>query len=242
MKTFLISVLLIQLVQEPAVFAQHAHHSGQTPRADSTSGQQEQHEVADAERLHQESVNHFRHSNSYLPGIPATRDGSGTSWLPDATSMQAYHARRGEWDFMLHGVAFLRYTVQDVFERGSRGDRSFNAPNWVMLAAHRPFSGGHQLTLRTMLSFDPLTIGGAGYPLLFQTGELYKGQPLIDRQHPHDFFGEMAFAYARALSDKASVFVYFGLPGEPALGPPAFLHRPSSQHNPDAPLSHQVGS
>jgi len=34
------------------------------------------------------------------------------------------------------------------------------------------------------------------------------------------------------------VFGYLGYPGEPALGPPAFMHRISAMNNPDAPLGH----
>jgi len=89
-----------------------------------------------------------------------------------------------------------------------------------------------------MISVDPITEGGGGYPLLFQSGEAYKGQPLVDRQHPHDFFSELSVGYSQALSKKADIFIYAAYPGEPALGPVAFMHRPSSLDNPDAPISH----
>ena len=62
--------------------------------------------------------------------------------------------------------------------------------------------------------------------------------PLVDRQHPHDLFSELSVAYSYALSKNADVFVYVGYPGEPALGPVAFMHRASSFDNPDAPISH----
>ena len=42
-------------------------------------------------------------------GIPETRAGSGTSWLPDASSMEAAHLMRGSWSVMLHGHGFLQY-------------------------------------------------------------------------------------------------------------------------------------
>jgi hypothetical protein len=48
----------------------------------------------------------------------------------------------------------------------------------------------------------------------------------------------LSVSYAQALSKKADVFVYVAYPGEPALGPVAFMHRPSSMDNPDAPISH----
>ena len=177
-------------------------------------------------------------SSAILPDLPMTRDGSGTSWHPDASPMHALHGQAGAWDLMLHGSAFLRYTAQDVFESGERGDQQLNVPNWVMGMAQRPITERSQLALRAMLSLDPLTMGGAGYPLLFQTGETWQGEPLIDRQHPHDFFSELSVAYGQQLGEQAGVFAYVGYPGEPALGPPAFMHRPSAAHNPDAPLGH----
>jgi hypothetical protein len=44
------------------------------------------------------------------------------------------------------------------------------------------------LTLRAMLSLEPATITGCFYPLLFQQGETAYGNPLVDGQHPHNFF------------------------------------------------------
>ena len=82
-------------------------------------------------------------------------------------------------------------------------------------------------------------MGKSGYPLLFQTGETANGvDPLIDRQHPHDLLMEAALTYSHDFSPGSSAFVYAGLPGEPALGPNAFMHRLSAMENPEAPLSH----
>ncbi len=89
-----------------------------------------------------------------------------------------------------------------------------------------------------MFSLDALIAGGSGYPLLFQTGETHKGNPLIDRQHPHDLFSELSISYSYAISKNMDVFAYIGYPGEPALGPVTFMHRPSSLDNPNAPISH----
>jgi hypothetical protein len=89
-----------------------------------------------------------------------------------------------------------------------------------------------------MLSLDPL-MGKNGYPLLLQTGETANGvDPLIDRQHPHDLFMELAGIYSAPIVSGASGFLYLGYPGEPALGPPAFMHRFSGMDNPEAPISH----
>jgi hypothetical protein len=100
-------------------------------------------------------------------------------------------------------------------------------------------AGPGMLGVRAMLSADPLLIGKKGYPLLFQTGETSDGRtPLIDRQHPHDLFMELSTSYSLPIAAQSSVFAYAGLPGEPALGPPTFMHRFSASENPEAPLLH----
>jgi hypothetical protein len=138
----------------------------------------------------------------------------------------------GEWSTMTHGFVNLIYDKQG----GPRGDKKTFSTSMLMVMGQRPAAGG-TLGLRGMVSADPL-MGKTGYPLLLQTGEAANGQPLIDRQHPHDLFMELAASYSRPLSERSSVFVYAGLPGEPALGPPAFMHRFSGEDNPEAPISH----
>jgi hypothetical protein len=89
-----------------------------------------------------------------------------------------------------------------------------------------------------MASLEPATLGGRGYPLLLQTGESYRGEPLHDRQHPHDFVMELAALFQQPVASNLAVELYGGLAGEPALGPVAFMHRPSAQNDPLAPLGH----
>jgi hypothetical protein len=88
------------------------------------------------------------------------------------------------------------------------------------------------------VSLDPLIERGYGYPLLYQTGEQFGGQPIHDRQHPHDLFDELAVTYSYKFNDKNSFYLYAGYPGEPALGPPTFMHRTSAMNIPDAPIGH----
>jgi hypothetical protein len=107
----------------------------------------------------------------------------------------------------------------------------------LMGMAQRSLGDGH-LTLRGMISLDPL-MGKSGYPLLLQTGETADGvTALVDRQHPHDFFMELAGIYSASVAPGASAFLYLGYPGEPALGPPTFMHRYSGMDNPEAPIGH----
>ena len=176
-------------------------------------------------------------ASATAPHGPMSRDGSGTAWLPDASPMEAVHASAGAWALMLHGAAFPRYTAQDAFDSGTRGDASLGAPNWVMGMAQRS-AGLGRLTVRAMISADPLTEGGDGYPLLLQSGETFEGERLVDRQHPHDLVDELAVMYTAPVSDRVGVFGYAAYPGEPALGPPAFMHRPSARFLADAPISH----
>ncbi|NUN69727.1 MAG: hypothetical protein HUU02_08455 [Bacteroidetes bacterium] len=166
--------------------------------------------------------------------LPMSMDGSGTSWLPAHSAVRMSMSHSGPWMLMTHGSLVLRYTAQG----GSRGESAFSAPNWFMASAQRSIAEGQQLTFRTMVSLDRITEGGDGYPLLLQSGETWNGKALTDRQHPHDVIAELSASYSVAVSPEAGLYLYLGYPGEPALGPTAFMHRPSAQFNPDAPIGH----
>ena len=152
---------------------------------------------------------------------PMSREGSGTSWLPDSTPMYGHMFMFGDDMLMLHGAIFPRYT--NVSTR--RGDDRIDAPNWIMAMYSHPLGDSTQLGGRLMMSLDPLTEGGRGYPLLFQSGESWHDQPLHDRQHPHDLFDELSISFSQKFDHDLSAYFYFGYPGEPALGPPTFMHR-----------------
>src|SRR5690349_14696061 len=166
-------------------------------------------------------------------GIPDSRAGSGTSWLPVANTMHAVHYLAGAWTIMLHGAAFALYDNQG----SPRGADRLAATDWGMLAASRTLGAG-RVSLRAMLSTEPWTVGSRGYPLLLQSGESYGGAPLHDRQHPHDLFVELAARYDRPVTHDLALFLYLAPVGEPALGPVAFPHRPSAEADPFAPLGH----
>jgi hypothetical protein len=121
---------------------------------------------------------------------------------------------------------------------GKGGRARLDAPSMFMAMYGRPLGSKSQIGLRLMTSLDPLIERGYGYPLLYQSGETYRGQSIHDRQHPHDLISELSVSYSRKLAEKRSVSLYLGYPGEPALGPPTFMHRTSAMDNPDAPISH----
>src|SRR5205823_11540233 len=124
---------------------------------------------------------------------PMSREGSGTSWLPDSSPMYARMFMFDENMLMLHGAIFPRYT--NVSTR--RGDDRIDAPNWFMAMYSHPLTDSAQFGARLMMSLDPLTEQGRGYPLLFQSGETWNGEPLHDRQHPHDLFDELSFSLSQ---------------------------------------------
>ena len=168
-------------------------------------------------------------------GIPHSRMGSGTSWVPDASAMRHYHYMRqaGRWMLMSHGVIDVYFDHQGT----PRGANQFGSTNWIMGMVMGRLGGG-MLQLDGMLSAEPLTVGGRGYPLLLQSGESYKGEALHDRQHPHDLFMELSASYEHAIGRRLAFSLYAAPVGEPALGPVAFMHRPSAQSDPFASIAH----
>ncbi len=100
--------------------------------------------------------------------------------------------------------------------------------------------GSGTLTLNGMFSLDPATVGKSGYAEIFQVGETLDGRPLIDRQHPHDVFMQLAGVWRIPLNDTTGFTIAGGPAGEPALGPVAFMHRASAAENPTAPLGHHT--
>lgn len=168
-------------------------------------------------------------------GTITSRSGSGTSWQPASTPMHMLHWQKGDWMVMLHGEAKIGVNSQG----GPRGVAKFESQNWLMAMASRRVGRG-TLDLRSMFSLEPFTLSPGGSPELFQTGETYKGQPLRDKQHPHDLFMTLSASYTRPLGERGSWFAYVGFPGEPALGPIAFMHRTSASENPSAPLAHHL--
>ncbi|WDF55372.1 hypothetical protein [Mucilaginibacter sp. KACC 22063] len=223
-----------------SVSAQHMHHN-----MPDTTGKKPMHMQHMAD-----STTHTNHmampmhdmgtmmSSQFSRNLLMNRDGSGTSWQPDESPIYAYMIHGKKWMTMIHGDVFMRYNNQDLFKSGSRGGSKFDAPNMLMGMTQRKIGKNGLLAFNGMLSLDPFTVGGDGYPLLYQTGESYKGHKLVDRQHPHDLFAELNVAYTQALSKNTDLYASFGYPGEPALGPPVFMHRLSAMSNPDAPLSH----
>ena len=227
-------VLVSLLVFSAPVAAQHEHHMAMDTVQ---TKKDETHNMKNADRSEDHSM-HNMPSHMFSRNLPMNRNGSGTSWLPDATPMYMIMKRGKNIDWMFHGDIFLRYTHTDVFKNGTRGDDALDAPNWFMAMMNKKTGKKGLLNATIMISLDRITEGGNGYPLLIQSGETYHQQRLVDRQHPHDLFSGLTVGYTQMINKDVDVFGYLGYPGEPALGPPAFMHRISAMNNPDAPLGH----
>lgn len=160
---------------------------------------------------------------------------SGTSLESESSAPPMLMRMSGPWMQMLHGQA----SVVEQQQTGPRGHDKLFSVNWVMGMAQRSTAHG-QWTLVSMLSLEPATITGRYYPELFQQGETAFGKPIVDGQHPHNLFMEVAGLYDRDLGERGLFTLYAAPVGDPALGPVAFPHRASAESDPLAPLAHHL--
>ncbi len=167
--------------------------------------------------------------------LPSPHEGSGTAWQPVSVPAYEWMWMRGGWELMAHGVIFVDYNQQG----GPRGEGKAESVNWGMTMEQHKLGPG-TILLRQMFSAESLTSPHPGFPELFQTGETYHGEPLVDHQHPHNVFAELSALYTLPLTDKISWELYGGPAAEPALGPVTYIHRASASELPLAPLSHHL--
>ena len=158
---------------------------------------------------------------------------SGTTAEPNSTPIPMLMTSKRHWKLMFHANVF----VLDEQQTGPRGADKFFSTNWFMGMAQHDLGPG-TFTARAMLSFEPATVSGRRYPLLFQQGETAFGVPITDGQHPHDFFMELAALYDLHLGEKGLLSFYAAPVGDPAIGPAAYPHRASASENPVAALGH----
>jgi hypothetical protein len=167
--------------------------------------------------------------------LPSPHAGSGTAWEPASVPAHEWMVMRGGWELMAHGVIFTDYNQQG----GPRGEGKAESVNWAMLMEQHALGSG-TILFRQMFSAESLTSPHPGFPELFQTGETYHDEPLVDHQHPHNVFAELSLLYTLPLGEKFSWELYGGPSAEPALGPVTYIHRTSAAELPMAPLSHHL--
>ena len=167
--------------------------------------------------------------------LPSPHAGSGTAWEPASVPAHEWMLMRNGWELMAHGVIFTDYNQQG----GPRGEGKAESVNWGMLMEQHALGSG-TILFRQMFSAESLTSPHPGFPELFQTGETYHGEPLVDHQHPHNVFAELSVLYTLPLGEKFSWELYGGPSAEPALGPVTYIHRSSAAELPMAPLGHHL--
>jgi hypothetical protein len=167
--------------------------------------------------------------------LPSPHEGSGTAWQPASVQGTEWMWMRGGWELMAHGVIFVDYNQQG----GPRGEGKAESVNWGMLMEQHKLGAG-TILVRQMFSAESLTSPHPGFPELFQTGETYHGEALVDHQHPHNVFAELALLYTLPLTKRFSWELYGGPSAEPALGPVTYIHRASASELPLAPLGHHL--
>jgi hypothetical protein len=231
-----------------AVLAQHQHMPGmEMPAPEQKPAPQPQPQAATPPQMDHSQMGHSQMAPMAMPegehmghamtgalgSYGMTRESSGTAWQPDASQHLGFMQMSDGWMLMGHGVLNAVFDHQS----GPRGDdKAFVSGMLMGMASHKLGDGTVQF--KAMVSPDPL-MGKRGYPLLLASGETANGiDRLIDRQHPHDFFMELSASVSQNIGAKSSVFLYGGLPGEPAFGPPAFMHREAIMDSPEAPISH----
>ncbi|MFT4089850.1 MAG: hypothetical protein QM645_03900 [Asticcacaulis sp.] len=139
-------------------------------------------------------------------------------------------------DWQIHG--HIRLDGVSIDQSGPRGGSKSFVAGMAMVNAKRNLSERDTLELQLMLSPDPF-MGKGGYPLLLQAGETADGvNPLIDAQHPHDLFMDMSAKLTRRFDERSSGYVKIGWPSETPFGPTTFMHRPSGENLPTAPITH----
>ncbi len=165
---------------------------------------------------------------------PARADEAPAATSAAGEAPGAAASAQGErWSKFFHGYAFLTTNRQG----GRLSSRGFESANHFMTGASRPLRGGTLSFLGTF-TIEPATVPPEGSGELFQRGETYGGKLLVDRQHPHDLFVELAARWERSLSKHTGLLLYAAPRGEPAVGPTAYPHRSSASENPTAPLAH----
>jgi hypothetical protein len=118
---------------------------------------------------------------------------------------------------------------------GPRGQSRTTGPGMWMLMYGKALSSRNNFSVDVMGSPEQLTVGGKGTPQLLQTDH-------VDSMHAHDTVMALEFRDALALGDgdKQHLTFLFAPRGEAAVGPVPFMHRPSAEGNPDAPLGHAL--
>jgi hypothetical protein len=234
-QTTVISLLAIMFFVGVPTLAQENTEGSGTRGGKVSSAHDEERQEAGMEGMEHAEMRHMPQQPKAFVELIARHATSGTSAEPNSAPAAMLMTMKGRWMLMFHGVAFLNAIEQS----GPRGSDRVFLTNWFMPMAQRKIGPG-TFTARTMFSLEPATVTNRYYPELFQQGETAFGKPIVDGQHPHDFFMELAALYDLKLGEHGLLSLYFAPVGDPAMGPSAYGHRASASEDPLAPLGHHL--
>jgi len=174
-----------------------------------------------------------------MDSVPITartlaRRAGGTAWLPDAAGMQP-PVETGGWVGAVHGSVFVQYAAT----AGTRAAEQVGSVNWIDGTLTGPVGPG-RLSLGLMASAEPWTLPAPGAPELLQVAVPDQGVLIADRQPPHLALMNLSTAYLAPLGPNLVAGVFLAAVGDPALGPPVYLHRPAASADPTLPLGHHT--
>ena len=222
----------VRYISAVAVLAISSFAQNATPDAGNQNADKSGHDQSGQTMQGMQGMNMGETALSSMPSFHAS---SGTAWQPASVPETMWMISPGGWELMLHYTVFITYNQQG----GPRGEGKAESTNYFMFMEQHRLGAG-TLLLQQMFSAESLTSPHPGFPELFQTGETYHGQPLVDHQHPHNVFAELSALYTLPVSEKVTWLLYGGPSAEPALGPVTYMHRQSASENPEAPLGHHL--
>jgi hypothetical protein len=152
----------------------------------------------------------------------------------DASAQHQHDSAASSWQWSAEATVFAGYNYQ--YRKFTDFDE-VESQNWLMAALSKTFGTSSNLRIDAMVSLEPFTLRDIGSPQVFQTGETFKGGPIIDYQHPHDLIMNLGAEYSRSIGNTTLLLQGYVV-GPAPIGPPVFMHRPSAGDNPQAPLSH----
>lgn len=154
--------------------------------------------------------------NGLFGAYPANRDASGTAWQPDSTPA----------DTVTNTGLYASDTLLISSPEG--GKFSFPKSDAVLMtrAALGPGTLGLQSSVSSYTLGEPEALSESDRRATF-----YSVRGSGDRVR----MSGIAASYSLPVGNRISLFGYFGLPGEPALGPPvSYMRRLSGVDNPEA--------
>ena len=184
-----------------------------------------------------ESANPAPQTMQPMEGMPPTprpdapmKCGDGEAQKPNKVTCPT-EVTKSRSPISVHINQFLLFSATS----GPRGQTRVTGPGSYMLMYEKELSPRNSIRVDLMGSAEQLTVGTIGTPQLLQTENL-------DAMHAHDTVMalELRDTIKLGVSGRKELIFLFAPRGAAAVGPVPYMHRPSAEGNPDAPLGHNL--